>query len=212
MIVQRGEFANYLRKNSGVKGDATSSEIQGACSAKLEQCERRSNASWRRHSRITSSTKHRRGPACHQTNVYCSFGPEKSRFGKELSGEHRLWQESDTRMDQPRRCFLSGRVLLGLPVRLTISDAAVTAIYSEHFFEHLDAETEARAFLLECLRCLQSQGVIRLVVPDAWAYSGRRQCHRWLPSSVPGAKKKCEIRFQLSCEETSEIWNFSNVD
>ena len=113
MIVQRGEFANYLRKNSGVKGDATSSEIQCACSAKLEQCERRSNASWRRHSRITSSTKHRRGPACHQTNVYCSFGPEKSRFGKELSGEHRLWQESDTRMDQPRRCFLSGRVLLG---------------------------------------------------------------------------------------------------
>ena len=113
---------------------------------------------------------HRRGPACHQTNVYCSFGPEKSRFGKELSGEHRLWQESDTRMDQPRRCFLSGRVLLGLPVRLTISDAAVTAIYSEHFFEHLDAETEARAFLLECLRCLQSQGVMRLVVPDAGAY------------------------------------------
>ena len=28
MIVQRREFANYLRKNSGVKGDATSSEIQ----------------------------------------------------------------------------------------------------------------------------------------------------------------------------------------
>jgi hypothetical protein len=36
MILQRREFANYLRKNSGVKGDATSSEIQGACSAKLE--------------------------------------------------------------------------------------------------------------------------------------------------------------------------------
>lgn len=44
MIVQRREFANYLRKNSGVKGDATSSEIQGACSAKLEQCEWPSNA------------------------------------------------------------------------------------------------------------------------------------------------------------------------
>ena len=39
MILQRREFANYLRKNSGVKGDATSSEIQGACSSKLEQCE-----------------------------------------------------------------------------------------------------------------------------------------------------------------------------
>jgi hypothetical protein len=39
MIAQRREFANYLRKNSGVKGDATSSEIHGACSAKLGQCE-----------------------------------------------------------------------------------------------------------------------------------------------------------------------------
>jgi len=38
-------FANYLRKNSGVKGDATSSELQGARSAKLEQCEWPSNAS-----------------------------------------------------------------------------------------------------------------------------------------------------------------------
>ena len=88
---------------------------------------------------------------------------------------------------------------MGLPVRLTISDAAVTAIYSEHFFEHLDAETEARAFLLECLRCLQSQGVMRLVVPDAWAYlraySGRRQCHRWLPSSVVQVLKKMRNTF-----------------
>ena len=53
---------------------------------------------------------------------------------------------------------------------LPFSDSAVTAIYSEHFFEHLDAETEARAFVRECLRCLQSQGVMRLVVPDAGAY------------------------------------------
>ena len=53
---------------------------------------------------------------------------------------------------------------------LPFSDSAVTAIYSEHFFEHLDAEAEARAFLRECLRCLQSQGVMRLVVPDVGAY------------------------------------------
>jgi SAM-dependent methyltransferase len=53
---------------------------------------------------------------------------------------------------------------------LPFSDAAVAAIYSEHFFEHLDAEREARAFLRECLRCLQPQGVLRLVVPDAGAY------------------------------------------
>jgi predicted SAM-dependent methyltransferase len=53
---------------------------------------------------------------------------------------------------------------------LPFSDGAVAAIYSEHFFEHLDLETEARAFLRECLRCLQPKGVLRLVVPDAGAY------------------------------------------
>ena len=37
-----------------------------------------------------------------------------------------------------------------------------------------------------------------------------RQCHRWLPSSVVQMLKKCGIRFQLSCEETSEIWSFPN--
>jgi SAM-dependent methyltransferase len=53
---------------------------------------------------------------------------------------------------------------------LPFADGAATAIYSEHFFEHLDFETEARPFLQECLRCLQPQGVLRLVMPDAGAY------------------------------------------
>src|SRR5262249_55100724 len=53
---------------------------------------------------------------------------------------------------------------------LPFSDGAVAAIYSEHFFEHLDLETEARPFLRECLRCLQPGGVLRIVVPDAGAY------------------------------------------
>jgi hypothetical protein len=39
-----------------------------------------------------------------------------------------------------------------------------------------------------------------------------RQCHRWLPSSVVQMLKKCGTRLQLSCEETSEIWSFSNVE
>src|SRR5213080_3965436 len=53
---------------------------------------------------------------------------------------------------------------------LPFSDGAVPAIYSEHFFEHLDLESEARPFLRECLRCLQPGGVLRIVVPDAGAY------------------------------------------
>jgi hypothetical protein len=39
MIVERREFANYLRENSGVKDRRTSSEIHDACSAKLERRE-----------------------------------------------------------------------------------------------------------------------------------------------------------------------------
>jgi len=54
--------------------------------------------------------------------------------------------------------------------RLPFTDGTVVAIYSEHFFEHLDYETEAKPFLRECLRCLQPQGILRLVVPDAGAY------------------------------------------
>ena len=53
---------------------------------------------------------------------------------------------------------------------LPFSDGAVAAIYSEHSFEHLDLESEARPFLRECLRCLQPGGVLRIVVPDAGAY------------------------------------------
>ena len=55
---------------------------------------------------------------------------------------------------------------------LPFSDNAVSAIYSEHSFEHLDLETEAKPFLQECRRCLRPGGVIRLVVPDAGAYLG----------------------------------------
>jgi predicted SAM-dependent methyltransferase len=61
---------------------------------------------------------------------------------------------------------------------LPFSDGAVAAIYSEHFFEHLDLETEARPFLRECLRCLQPRGVLRIVVPDAGAYL-RAYCGPW---------------------------------
>jgi predicted SAM-dependent methyltransferase len=53
---------------------------------------------------------------------------------------------------------------------LPFLDNAVAAIYSEHSFEHLDLETEAKPYLQECLRVLRPGGVLRLVVPDAGAY------------------------------------------
>lgn len=53
---------------------------------------------------------------------------------------------------------------------LPFSDGSIAAIYSEHFFEHLDLYTEAYPFLRECLRCLEPRGVLRIVVPDAGVY------------------------------------------
>jgi len=54
----------------------------------------------------------------------------------------------------------------GLPFR----DGAVTAIYSEHFLEHLEYGSEVGKFLKECLRCLSQSGVLRISVPDAGEY------------------------------------------
>ena len=49
---------------------------------------------------------------------------------------------------------------------LPFFDNSIAAIYSEHFFEHLDFYTEAHPFLRECLRCLQPRGVLaRISVP-----------------------------------------------
>ncbi len=73
-------------------------------------------------------------------------------------------------MDQSRRRFPSGRIFWDCRSGLPFSDGVVAAIYSEHFFEHLDLESEACPFLRECLRCLQPRGVLRIVMPDAGAY------------------------------------------
>ncbi len=54
----------------------------------------------------------------------------------------------------------------GLPFK----DGTVSIIFSEHFFEHLEYEGEALAFLQECRRCLKASGVLRIIVPDAGAY------------------------------------------
>ena len=53
---------------------------------------------------------------------------------------------------------------------LPFSDDRVTAIYSEHVFEHFHLETDAKLFLADCLRCLRPGGILRIVVPDAGAY------------------------------------------
>ncbi len=73
------------------------------------------------------------------------------------------WVNFDMFVSNEVDCWDCGQ---GLP----FADASVRAVYSEHAFEHFDADVAAPAFLAECFRCLKPGGVLRLVVPDAGAY------------------------------------------
>ena len=69
-------------------------------------------------------------------------------------------------------CFNAGQVNCLFDVRrsLPFPDHSVKAIFTEHFFEHLDYLEEVPIFLNECYRVLQQGGVIRIIVPDAEPY------------------------------------------
>jgi len=54
--------------------------------------------------------------------------------------------------------------------RLPFPDGTVKAIFTEHFFEHVDYTEEVPYFLTECHRVLEPGGVIRIIVPDAEKY------------------------------------------
>lgn len=49
--------------------------------------------------------------------------------------------------------------------KLPFRSASIEVIYSSHMIEHLDKDV-ARKFLKECYRCLSTNGIIRIVVPD----------------------------------------------
>jgi len=53
---------------------------------------------------------------------------------------------------------------------LPFANDSAKAIYTEHFFEHLDYFTEVPYFLEHCYRSLQKGGVLRIIVPDAERY------------------------------------------
>ena len=53
---------------------------------------------------------------------------------------------------------------------LPLADASCLGIHTEHFLEHLDPVDERPQFLQDCRRCLQPEGVLRVIVPDAELY------------------------------------------
>ena len=55
---------------------------------------------------------------------------------------------------------------LDMRERIPFPDGSAMLIYSEHFFEHLDYPEDAKRFLSECFRLLESNGIFRVGVPD----------------------------------------------
>ena len=72
---------------------------------------------------------------------------------------HVSWTNIDVVSSSPE--VQTYNIKKGLPY----ADNYFNACYSSHLLEHL-TRTEAEKFLLECRRILQSQAVIRVVVPD----------------------------------------------
>lgn len=53
---------------------------------------------------------------------------------------------------------------------LPLGNDSCAGIHVEHFLEHLDPIDECQPFLQDCWRCLQPDGVLRVIVPDAELY------------------------------------------
>jgi predicted SAM-dependent methyltransferase len=70
---------------------------------------------------------------------------------------------------------VAGALYLNVINGLPFSDGAAIHIHCEHFLEHLDHD-DAEAFLAECLRVLQPEGSLRIIVPDAGKYLNA-YCH-----------------------------------
>lgn len=84
-------------------------------------------------------------------------------FGPGSSGRSN-WINVDAFPAEGVNCVWDCRYPLPLP------DNSARGIFTEHFLEHLDYDTDARTFLKECLRIMESGAIIRLIVPDAGAF------------------------------------------
>lgn len=92
---------------------------------------------------------------------------------------------------------------------LPFADNTVKAIFTEHFFEHIDYTEEVPVFLSECHRVLQSSGTIRIVVPDAEKYVRAYCAEGWesLTAVRPLRADHSDVHFGSKFHTKMEVLN-----
>lgn len=113
------------------------------------------------------------------------------------------WENVDMFKSTGVNCIYDCR--RGLP----FADSTVRAIFTEHFFEHIDYTEEVPLFLSECHRVLQPDGLIRIVVPDAEKYVRAYCADGWesLTSVRPLKADHSDVHFGSRFHTKMEVLN-----
>jgi predicted SAM-dependent methyltransferase len=102
------------------------------------------------------------------------------------------------------------QVVWDLRRRLPFADASCSAVFSEHFIEHITKE-DAANFLHECYRVLQPKGVLRISTPDAElffrAYAGDREFLAHPAFSQPIDTPVDRVNFMMR-EYGQHLWSY----
>jgi predicted SAM-dependent methyltransferase len=91
--------------------------------------------------------------------------------------------------------------------RIPLADESCKGIHVEHFFEHLCPADERPRFLRECRRCLQSDGILRIIVPDAELYIGAYVSPGWaMLNAISCGGDVPERTFETKMEALNQVF------
>ncbi len=114
------------------------------------------------------------------------------------------WINVDAFLAEGVNCLWDCRYPLPLP------DNCARGIFTEHFLEHLEYQTDAPAFLKECLRIMKPGGVIRIIVPDAAAFLRAYCASGWdemIKLRLSGEDRK-DIGYGICYQTKLQVVNF----
>lgn len=92
---------------------------------------------------------------------------------------------------------------------LPLPDNCARGVFTEHFLEHLDYQSDALTFLKECLRIMEVGAVLRIIVPDAQAFLQAYNAPGWdemIKLRLTGADRK-DIGYGIAYETKMQVVN-----